>query len=154
GSERGGRYRASEVMSRACRCATWTSHMEIVTEGYQELTHSGVTLRFPLRGRDRESLLVWTTTPWTLSSNVAAAVGPQLTYVKVRQGEEVLYLSKGTVHMLQGPYEVLAEMPGTALAGWAYDGPFDDLEAAQHPGGFYALREHLSGATENAVAAR
>ena len=44
-------------------------------------------------------------------------------------------------------------MPGTALAGWAYDGPFDDLEAAQHPGGFYALREHLSGATENAVAA-
>src|SRR5215813_8930235 len=151
--ERGWLYRGADVMPWCWRCATGISQHEIVTDGYQELTHSGVTLRFPLRGRERESLLVWTTTPWTLSSNVAAAVGPQLTYVKVRQGEEVLYLSKGTVHMLQGPYEVLAEMPGTALAGWAYDGPFDDLEAAQRPGGFYTLREHLSGATENAVAA-
>jgi len=151
--QRGWLYRGADVMPWCWRCATGISQHEIVTDGYQELTHSGVTLRFPLREREHESLLVWTTTPWTLSSNVAAAVGPQLTYVQVRQGEEVLYLSKGTVHMLQGPYEVLAEMPGTALAGWAYDGPFDDLEAAQHPGGFYALREHLSGATENAVAA-
>ena len=104
-------------------------------------------------GGQREALLVWTTTPWTLSSNVAAAVGPQLTYVKVRQGAEVLYLSKGTLHMLQGRYEVLAEMPGTALAGWTYDGPFDDLEAAQHPGGFYTLREQLSGTSQPAVEA-
>jgi len=151
--QRGWLYRGADVMPWCWRCATGISQHEIVTDGYQELTHSGVTLRFPLRERERESLLVWTTTPWTLSSNVAAAVGPQLTYVKVRQGEEVLYLSKGTVHMLQGPYEVLAEMPGTALAGWTYNGPFDDLEAAQRPGGFYALREHLSGATASAVAA-
>jgi isoleucyl-tRNA synthetase len=151
--QQGWLYRGADVMPWCWRCATALSQHEIVTDGYQELTHSGVTLRFPLRGRERESLLVWTTTPWTLSSNVAAAVGPQLTYVKVRQGDEVLYLAEGTVHMLQGPYEVLAEMPGTALAGWAYDGPFDDLEAAQRPGGFYTLRERLSGATENAVAA-
>ncbi len=49
-----------------------------------------------------ESLLVWTTTPWTLTSNVAAAVGAELTYVKVKQGDEILYLSKGTLHMLHG----------------------------------------------------
>ena len=146
-------YRGADVMPWCWRCATGISQHEIVTDGYQEITHSGVTLRLPLRGRERESLLVWTTTPWTLSSNVAAAVGPQLTYVKVRQGEEVLYLSKGTVHMLQGRYEILAEMPGTTLAGWTYDGPFDELQAAQHPGGFYTLREQLSGTSQHAVAA-
>ena len=128
--ERGWLYRGADVMPWCWRCATGISQHEIVTDGYQELTHAGVTLRFPLRGREREALLVWTTTPWTLSSNVAAAVGPQLTYVKVRQGEEIFYLSKGTVHMLRGPYEVLAEMPGTALAGWTYDAPFDAFEAS------------------------
>ncbi len=151
--ERGWLYRGADVMPWCWRCATGISQHEIVTDGYQELTHTGVTLRFPLRGRAREALLVWTTTPWTLSSNVAAAVGPQLTYVKVRQGEEMFYLSKGTVHMLRGPYEVLAEMPGTALAGWTYDAPFDAFEASQRPGGFYTLRENLSAASTCAAEA-
>ena len=149
--ERGWLYRGADVMPWCPRCATGISQHEIVTDGYQELTHRGVTLRFPLRGRTRESLLVWTTTPWTLSSNVAAAVGPKLTYVKARLGDEIVYLSKGTLHMLQQKYEILAEMPGTALDGWTYDGPFDDLEAAQHPGGFYTLREHTQRQTDRAV---
>ena len=88
-------------------------------------------MRFPLLDRPGESLLVWTTTPWTLTSNVAAAVGPELTYVKVRQGDEVLYLSKGTTHTLQGPFEVLEERPGRELVGWRYRGPFDDLPQVQ-----------------------
>jgi isoleucyl-tRNA synthetase len=124
-------YKGRDVMPWCTRCGTGISQHEIVTEGYQELTHPGVTLRFPLRGREGESLLVWTTTPWTLTSNVAAAVGPELTYVRVQQGDEVFYLSKGTRHMLRGDHEVLEEMPGTALEGWTYDGPFDDLPAVQ-----------------------
>ncbi len=151
--QRGWLYRGADVMPWCWRCATGISQHEIVTDGYQDLTHAAVTLRLPLRGRERESLLVWTTTPWTLSSNVVAAVGPQLTYVKVRQGDETLYLSKGTVHMLQGRYEVLAEMPGTALEGWAYDGPFDEFAAAQQPGGLYQLQENLSGSTACAAEA-
>ncbi|MGB9723658.1 MAG: isoleucine--tRNA ligase [Chloroflexia bacterium] len=132
--ERGWLYKGTDVMPWCPRCATGISQHEIVTEGYQERVHPGVTLRFPLRGRPGESLLVWTTTPWTLTSNVAAAVGPALTYVRVRQGEEVFYLSKGTLSMLQGPYEVLAEMPGTALEGWEYEGPFDELPVPQASG--------------------
>jgi hypothetical protein len=85
------------------RCATGISQHEIVTDGYTELTHPGVTLRFPLRERPGEALLVWTTTPWTLTSNVAAAVGPDLTYVKVRHGEHILYLSRGTLRHAEGP---------------------------------------------------
>ena len=139
--QRGWLYRGADVMPWCSRCATGISQHEIVTDGYQELTHTSITLRLPLRGREWESLLVWTTTPWTLPSNVVAAVGPELTYVKVRQGDEMLYLSKGTLHMLRGPYEVVGEMPGSALEGWTYDGPFDHLEAARRPGGNGALRD-------------
>jgi isoleucyl-tRNA synthetase len=133
--ERGWLYQGRDVMPWCPRCATGISQHEIVTEGYRELTHASVTVRFPLRGRPNESLLVWTTTPWTLTSNVAAAVGPELTYVKVRQGDEILYLSKGTLHMLDGKFEVLEELSGKELVGWTYEGPFDDIEAQQSVGG-------------------
>ena len=138
--ERGWLYKGRDVMPWCPRCTTGISQMEIVTEGYREMTHPGVTLRFPLRGRPGESLLIWTTTPWTLTSNVVAAVGPELTYVKVRQDDEVSYLSKGTLPMLEGKHEVLEEMKGAALEGWTYDGPFDELEAQQAAGGPQAHR--------------
>ncbi len=133
--ERGWLYKGTDVMPWCPRCATGISQHEIVTEGYREMTHPGVTLRFPLRGRPGESLLVWTTTPWTLSSNVAAAVGPELTYVKVQQGDQVFYLSKGALSILEGAYQVLEQMPGTALEGWTYEGPFDELKAQRAAGG-------------------
>ena len=137
--ERGWLYRGADVMPWCPRCATGLSQHEIVTDGYAELTHQSVTLRFPLQeagpGGLPQSLLVWTTTPWTLSSNVAAAVGPGLVYVRVRQGDEVLYLAKGALQSLQGEYQVLGELYGREMEGWAYDGPFDDLPAAQRAGG-------------------
>ncbi len=133
--EKGWLYRGADVMPWCPRCATGISQHEIVTDGYQELTHRSVTLKFPLRERPGEALLVWTTTPWTLTSNVAAAVGSDLTYLRVRQGDEIFYLSKGTLHMLKGEYEVLGELKGREMEGWTYEGPFDDLPAAQKPGG-------------------
>ncbi|MFH1085503.1 MAG: class I tRNA ligase family protein [Chloroflexota bacterium] len=142
--ENGWLYRGADSMPWCPRCATGISQHEIVTDGYTELTHPSVTLRLPLRGRPRESLLVWTTTPWTLSSNGAAAVGPGLTYAKVRQGEEHLYLSKGTLHMLAGAYEVVQELTGAEMVGWTYDGPFDELEAARLPGGHTQIQEAAS----------
>ncbi len=151
--ERGWLYKGDDVMPWCPRCATGISLHEIATEGYQELTHRAVTLRFPLRGRPKEALLVWTTTPWTLTSNVAAAVGPELTYVKVRQGDDIVYLSKGTLHMLRGPYELLAELKGAEMAGWAYDGPFDDLEPAGHPGGYTSLARLIRDVRQSAAEA-
>ncbi len=139
--ENGWLYRGADVMPWCPRCATGISQHEIVTDGYAELTHQSVTVKFPLRGRPNEFLLVWTTTPWTLTSNVMAAVGPELTYLKVQQGDEIYYLSKGTAHMLQGKYQTLAELKGTELEGWTYDGPFDELPAANQIGGNTELRE-------------
>jgi isoleucyl-tRNA synthetase len=127
--DRGWIYKGRDVMPWCARCGTGISQHEIVTEGYRELTHPSITLRFPLVNRPGESLLVWTTTPWTLSSNVAAAVGPDLTYAKVRQGEEILYLSNKTLHMLKGDFQVEEELLGLDMEGWIYHGPFDELPA-------------------------
>ncbi|MEX2030108.1 MAG: class I tRNA ligase family protein [Anaerolineales bacterium] len=127
--ERGWLYKGHDVMPWCARCGTGLSQHEIVTEGYQELTQPSLTVRFPLRDRPGESLLVWTTTPWTLTSNVAAAVGPEIEYVRVRQGDEVLYLGAQTLQMLKGPYVVEGTIQGKALEGWRYEGPFDALPA-------------------------
>jgi isoleucyl-tRNA synthetase len=151
--QKGWLYRGVDVMPWCPRCATGISQHEIVTDGYAELTHRSVTLRFPLRDRPGESLLIWTTTPWTLTSNVAAAVGPDLTYVKVRQGDEVFYLSKGTLDMLRGDYQVLEELLGSQMIGWTYDGPFDDLPAEQQPGGHTRLKDLVRGVKESAAQA-
>ena len=150
-SDKGWLYRGADVMPWCPRCATGISQHEIVTDGYAELTHRAVTLRFPLRDKPSESLLVWTTTPWTLTSNVAAAVGPELDYVKVRNGEHILYLSKGTLHMLKGEHEVLSELKGKDMEGWTYDGPFDDLPAASTPGGVTHLRKLVEHIKDTAV---
>ncbi|MBE2232661.1 MAG: isoleucine--tRNA ligase [Anaerolinea sp.] len=142
--ERGWLYEGTDVMPWCDRCGTGISQHEIVTDGYEEITHTSVYLRFPLldpaTGQPRldaatglpEALLVWTTTPWTLTSNVAAAVGPELDYIKVQQDGWVTYLAKGAAkRALAGRYTVLGELKGQELLGWAYAGPFDELPAVQ-----------------------
>jgi isoleucyl-tRNA synthetase len=129
--DRGWIYKGRDVLPWCPRCSTAISEHEIVTEGYQELTHPAVTLRFPLIGRENEALLVWTTTPWTLSSNVGAAVHPQVQYVKVNQKGEYFYLAREAVSTLNGPYEVLEELSGADMEGWTYHGPYDELPPLQ-----------------------
>lgn len=162
--ERGLIYRAYDSMPWCPRCAVGISQMEM-HEGYQRVAHQAVFVRFPLRDRPSESLLIWTTTPWTLTSNVAAAVHPSLTYLKVRHRGEVYYLGKGAftagrleeefrrkewvagvpklksieqIFKERGGYEILDELPGAEMLRWPYDGPFDEFEAQGHPGGYPA----------------
>ncbi|TMC59756.1 MAG: hypothetical protein E6J17_10755, partial [Chloroflexi bacterium] len=128
---RGWIYKGHDTMPWCARCGTGLSQMEL-NEGYQDREDPGLTVKFPLLDRTGESLLVWTTTPWTLTSNVAAAVGEKLTYVRVRQGDETYWLGKGTLKQaLAGPFEVLEERSGRELVGWRYAGPFDDLPAVR-----------------------
>ncbi len=128
---RGWLYKGHDTMPWCARCGTGISQHEM-TEGYQDREDPGLTVRFPLVDRPGESLLVWTTTPWTLTSNVAAAVGDHLRYVLVRQNDDRFWLARGTLKVaLSGPFEVLEERPGADLVGWRYDGPFDDLPAVR-----------------------
>ena len=81
--DRGLIYRGSDVMPWSGRGGTAYSQMEVV-EGRKLTVHAAPFVRMPIKGRENEYLLVWTTTPWTLTSNVACAVNPQLEYVKLR----------------------------------------------------------------------
>lgn len=91
--------------------------------------------RTPSADRPTPSLLVWTTTPWTLTSNVAVAVGPEIEYVRVRQGEDVLYVAKEALpRAIRGDYQVLEELRGADMVGWTYVGPYDELEAVREAG--------------------
>lgn len=165
-------YRGTDVMPWCSRCGTGLSQME-VTEGRKITKHTSVFVRFPILERDKEALLVWTTTPWTLTSNVAAAVNPELTYLKVRHGDWILYLGKGNfekarvqnleaaghrethkLHTLQtilkgsGDVEILEELSGKELIGLRYTGPFDILPAQHKPGGVSPyLKGEVSGPT-------
>ena len=133
--ERGWIYEGTDVMPWCPRCGTGLSQHEIVTEGYKEIVHPGLFLRLPLLDREGEALLVWTTTPWTLTGNTGVYLHPDLTYVKVRSEGEVLYLLKSRLSVVKGDVEVLEEMPGKDLAGLRYKGPFDDLpvqEGVEH----------------------
>lgn len=130
--ERGWVYKGRDVMPYCARCGTGISQHEIVTDGYKDVTHESIFLKFPLVGRENEALLVWTTTPWTLSSNVAAAVGPELDYAKVNAPDGwTYYLAEGALkNTLIGKlsdYEVVATLKGAEMVGWEYSAPFDNL---------------------------
>ncbi len=151
--ERGWIYRGEDVIPWCPRCATGISQHEIDTEGYKDREDPAFTVRFKLTHFDtthiqwasseaREKflhahgafMLAWTTTPWTLAANIMLAVGPQLRYSVVRQvhkdGEIAVYfLGAQTLRTLRGEYEVLGEIQGVHMAGWTYQGIFDDLPA-------------------------
>ena len=125
--EKGLLYEGNDVMPWCRRCGTGLSEHEIVTEGYQEVTHKSVFVKFQIQNTDNEFLIIWTTTPWTLPANIAAAVNPESIYIKVEQNQEYYYIAKNTVSFLKGPYEIVEEIKGETLVGMEYIGPFDNL---------------------------
>src|SRR5262249_3521466 len=137
------------------------SQME-VAEGRRITTHLSLWVRFPVKGQERTALLVWTTTPWTLTSNVAVAGNPELAYLQARHRRWAYFVAKPNferdgvpdlrvegkreTHTLpsirtilkgSGSVEVLAELPGRELLGLEYSGPFDALPPQQTPGGLF-----------------
>jgi isoleucyl-tRNA synthetase len=105
------------------RCGTSISAHELVGS-YVERSDPSLYVRFPLLDRSGEALVIWTTTPWTLPANVAAAVKPDAEYGKTASGEWMA-VERG------GDEEFIEVMPGSELLGWRYSGPFDYLA----PGG-------------------
>ncbi len=129
--ERGWIYKGHDVMPWCPRCGTGLSEHEIVTEGYQDRTHLAIFAEFPLDDEDA-SLMVWTTTPWTLPANVAAAVNPAIAYVKVAQNGKTFYVAKDAVsNAIKGDHQIVGELQGRDLIGRTYRGAFDELPAAE-----------------------
>ena len=123
-------YKGHDVMPWCPRCGTGLSNMEIATEGYREIRHLSLTIRLPITspGHEGEDVLVWTTTPWTLSSNVAAAVHPELAYVLAEGADgRRSWVSRGSLARVLPGATVVREAPGAELLGLTYRGPFDEL---------------------------
>jgi len=141
-------YEGHRVSPYCTRCGTALSSHEMgQPDVYQDVSDPSVYLRFPLRddpddpndddGRYQGAdLLVWTTTPWTLISNVAAAVGSDIEYVRVHQPDgRDLVMARAAAERLFGtdaPYDVVATYKGADLIGRRYHRPYDllDLDGA------------------------
>jgi len=121
-------YEGHKVVPYCPRCGTALSSHE-VAQGYRDVVDPSVYVRFPVRGEDGVSLLGWTTTPWTLLSNAALAINPEVTYVRARLGAETLIVAEALLERVLGDgAEVLALMPGSELAGTAYEPPFPFID--------------------------
>jgi isoleucyl-tRNA synthetase len=123
-------YEGHKVVPYCPRCGTALSSHEVAL-GYEDVEDPSIYVRFPLLGAEGESLLVWTTTPWTLPGNVAVAVAPAVTYVKAIVGEETLILAEPLVERVLGEGAEIAErLSGAELVGREYAGPVFELEEA------------------------
>ncbi|RKZ00292.1 MAG: isoleucine--tRNA ligase [Ignavibacteriae bacterium] len=98
--------------------------------GYRETKDPSVYALFKVKNSD-EYFLVWTTTPWTLISNVALAVGPEITYVKVLNKEKKIILAEELLSVLDGDYEVLEKVKGSELEDVEYEQLFDYVKATK-----------------------
>ena len=119
-------YEGFKSLHYCPHCGTTLSNFE-VAQGYKDIDDVAVTVKLMLVDEPDTSLLIWTTTPWTLPGNTAAAVNADLTYEKVRVGDEYLIAAQGK---LEG--EVIKTMQGKDLVGKRYLPPFEYYATELH----------------------
>lgn len=109
------------------RCGTSLSEHEMAGS-YHDVTHTAIFAKFPVMMEDYK-ILAWTTTPWTLSANVALAVNPNLDYVKIylNQSKERLVLGKDALKVIKEDYKILDTFKGEKLVGLHYETCFPEL---------------------------
>ncbi|MFA4845023.1 MAG: isoleucine--tRNA ligase [Patescibacteria group bacterium] len=127
--ERGFLYKDYRVTPHCPRCGTSLSSHEL-SQGYKDVKDLSVTAKFKMIGAENEYLLAWTTTPWTLPGNVGLAVGKDIVYVKIKQGEALLWLAKDRLGEMKEPYEIIEETKGETLVGKAYEPLYPFLKQA------------------------
>jgi isoleucyl-tRNA synthetase len=114
-------YKGFRVAPYCYRCATPLSSHELA-QGYQDnVPDPSVFIKFRLKKDPSTSILAWTTTPWTLPGNVALAVGNDVDYIKVKEGDEHLILAEARLAVLKEPPDVVERMKGSELVGLEYE---------------------------------
>ncbi len=114
-------YKGHKIMPYCPRCGTSLSSHE-VAQGYKDVKENSLIAKFIVKGKTNEYILAWTTTPWTLPSNVALCVNPHETYVKVKVGEETFILAEALLdNVIKDEYETLEKYVGTDLCGLEYE---------------------------------
>jgi isoleucyl-tRNA synthetase len=117
-----------KVVPYCPRCGTALSSHEVAM-GYEDVVDPSVYVKFPLRSDPSTAFLGWTTTPWTLLSNAALAVHPDVTYVHAHVGDEVLILAEPLVERVLGEGVSIGErVRGADLEGTEYEPPFPYID--------------------------
>ena len=132
-------YEGYKILPYCPRCATPLSNFE-TNQGYKEVVDPAITIRFKLRDEENSYILAWTTTPWTLPSNLALAVGPEVDYVKVKDGDEFFYLAENRLgaYYRETP-EIVWRGKGADLAGRRYEPIFNYFAELDAQGAFQVL---------------
>ncbi|NBG87439.1 isoleucine--tRNA ligase [Isachenkonia alkalipeptolytica] len=113
-------YEGHKILPYCPRCGTGLASHE-VSQGYKEIKSNTVTAKFKRKGHE-EYFLVWTTTPWTLASNVALAVHPDHTYLKVKANEELYYVEENLAKQVVGEdFEVVDSIMGKDMEYMEYE---------------------------------
>ena len=113
-------YKGFKIVPQCPHCETPLSSHELAL-GYADVQDPSVYVKFKLKNEDA-SILVWTTTPWTLISNVALAVGPKIDYVKIKTEKHgVMYLAEARLSVIKEEYELLSKLKGEELLGKDYE---------------------------------
>lgn len=122
--EKGLLYKGHKVVPYCPRCGTPLSSHE-VAQGYKDVKERSAMVRFKVKDEENTSFLAWTTTPWTLPSNLALCVNPEIDYVKLKVGEEIYYLAEALVDTVfadaEGEREVLGKFKGKELEYREYE---------------------------------
>ncbi len=121
-------YKGYKIVPYCPRCGTPLSSHE-VAQGYKDVKERSAIARFKVKGEDAY-ILAWTTTPWTLPSNVALCVNPNETYVKVKSGEYTYYMAEALLDKVlgEGNYEILEHYTGKELEYKEYEPLFPFVE--------------------------
>lgn len=118
-------YKGHKTVPYCPRCGTALSSHE-VAQGYKDVKDVSAIAKFKIKGKDNEYFLAWTTTPWTLPSNVALCVNADEVYVKAKSGNEVYILAEALLQSVIGEdYEVIEKYKGEELKGMEYEPLFD-----------------------------
>ncbi len=125
-------YEDYKILPWCPRCGTALSSHE-VSQGYQKIKEDSIYIKFPVKGRPNTYFLVWTTTPWTLASNVALAVNPNIVYIIIEKDNERLILAKSRLSVIDGEYKLGEEKSGTELAGREYEPLYPSISSGQVP---------------------
>lgn len=138
-------YQGFKVMPFSAKLGTPLSNFE-ANLNYQEVDDPSVTVKFPLKDEPNTSLLIWTTTPWTLTSNLAAIINAKLDYVKLKSGDDYYILGKNRVEQnFKEDFEIIETFKGSELVGKRYLPPFDYFVDQASPNAFTVLEDDFVG---------
>lgn len=138
-------YRGVKVMPYSTRCSTPLSNFES-GQNYKEVQDPAVIVSFPLEDEPEVSLVAWTTTPWTLPSNLAVCMHPELIYVRVKEvstGNQYILMEARLFSLFKKPqeYEIVSKFPGKDMKGRSYKPLFDYFASWKAHGAFQVLND-------------